>query len=231
MPRLRARVTLLLLAAVTAVAAACTGQDSGGGPGEQLPDARQLLRQSSQAMAQVDSARFAVDVQGTVEGTSLTHAEGQLTREGDAQGTARLALGRQTTEIRFVIVDGLLYLQGPTGGFRQLPLEAANTVYNPSVILDPQRGIPALLRSATAARTEARERVNGVDAYRVSATLPGDRLAFLVPGTTQNLTGQLWIAAERSRLVQARVPLPGGTTTMRLSEFDAPVEIISPPPG
>ena len=225
MRRLRDRATLLLLAAVTAVAAACTG------PEEQLPDGRQLLRQSSQAMTQVDSARFVVDVQGTVEGTSMTHAEGQLTRDGDAQGTARLALGRQTTEIRFVIVDRVLYLQGPTGGFRQLPVEAATTVYDPSVVLDPQRGIPALLNSATAARTEAREEVNGVDAYRVSATLPGDRLSVLVPGATQSLTGQLWIAVKGSRLVQARFPLPGGTTTVRLSEFDAPVQITPPPPG
>ena len=227
MRRLRVRATLLLLAAVTAVAAACTGP----GSGEQLPEGRQLLRQSSQAMAQVSSARFAVDVQGTVEGTSLTHAEGQLTRDGDAQGTALLALGRQTTEIRFVIVDRVLYLQGPTGGFRQLPVEAATTVYDPSVVLDPQRGIPALLNSATAARTEAREEVNGVDAYRVSATLPGDRLSVLVPGATQSLTGQLWIAVKGSRLVQARFPLPGGTTTVRLSEFDAPVQITPPPPG
>jgi lipoprotein LprG len=226
MRRLRTRATLLLLAAaLTAVAAACTG------PEEQLPDGRQLLRQSSQAMTQVDSARFVVDVQGTVEGTSMTHAEGQLTRDGDAQGTARLALGRQTTEIRFVIVDRVLYLQGPTGGFRQLPVEAATTVYDPSVVLDPQRGIPALLNSATAARTEAREEVNGVDAYRVSATLPGDRLAVLVPGATQSLTGQLWIAVRGSRLVQARFPLPGGTTTARLSEFDEPVNITPPPPG
>lgn len=227
MRRLRARATLLLLAALAAVATACTGTE----PGEQLPNGMQLLRQSSQAMMQVNSARFAVDVQGTVAGTSLSSAEGQLTRDGDAQGTARLALGRQTTEIRFVIVDGVLYLQGPTGEFQQLPVEAASTIYDPSAVLDPQRGIPALLSSATAARTEAREEVNGVDADRVSATLPGDRLAVLVPGATQSLTGQLWIAVKGSRLVQARFPLPGGTTTARLSEFDAPVNITPPPPG
>ena len=227
MRRLRARAALLLLAAVTAVATACTGQDSGA----ELPEGGQLLRQSSEAMAQVDTARFALDVQGTVAGTSVSHAEGQLTRDGDAQGTARLDLGRQTTEIRFVIVDNVLYLQGPTGQFQQLPVEAASTVYDPSAVLDPQRGIPALLNSATAARTEAREEVNGVDAYRVSATLPGDRLAVLVPGATQSLTAQLWIAVKGSRLVQARFPLPGGTTTVRLSEFDAPVEITPPPPG
>lgn len=236
MPRPRVRALLPLLAAI-ATLVGCTGSDSGPGPppAQQLPDGAQLLRQSSQAMAQVSTARFTVGVQGTVGGFSLTGAQGQLARQGEAQseaqGSATLAQGGQTAEIRFVITDGFLYLQGPTGGFQQLPAAAASTVYDPSAILDPQRGVPALLSSTRGARTEAREEVGGVDAFRVAAAFPADRVATLVPGATGDLNGQLWVEAEGSRLVQARFPVPGGIVTVNLSEFDAPVDIVPPPPG
>jgi len=216
--RVRFPVLTLLLALLVA---GCTG-------GEELPDGAQLLNRSADAMAAVQTARFALDVQGTVAGFSVQGANAQLTRQGDAAGTVTLNQGGQVAELEFVLTDGTLYLQGPTGGFRQLPAALASSVYDPAAILDPERGIPALLRGGTAAVTEAQEQVGGVDTYRVRARFPAAVLSDLIPGVAQATTGQVWIGVEQSRLVQARFPLPQGTATVRLSDFNAPADITPP---
>jgi lipoprotein LprG len=52
-----------------------------------------------------------------------------------------------------------------------LPLTLAANIYDPTALLRPDRGIPALLHTATNGVTEAEENVNGAPAYRVHATL------------------------------------------------------------
>ncbi|HYZ09211.1 MAG TPA: LppX_LprAFG lipoprotein [Pseudonocardiaceae bacterium] len=217
--RLRFPVLLFLF---TLLAAGCSGV------GEELPDGAQLLTRSADAMAAVRTARLDLDVQGTVGGFSVQGAAAQVTREGDAAGTVTLDQGGQVTELEFVFTGGTLYLQGPTGGFRELPAALASSVYDPTVILNPQNGVPVLLRRGTGAVTEAREEVGGVGAYRVRATFPGAVLSGLVPGLEQDTSGLVWIGANESRLVQARFPLPNGTATVRLSDFNAPADITAP---
>lgn len=220
MLRHRLPALALLLALLTLAAPACSG--------EELPDGAQLLSRSAEAMREVSSARFALELEGDITALPIEGAQGQLSREGGAAGTATITQGGQLTELRFVLTGDTLYLQGPTGGFRELPAAFAASVYDPSTILDARRGVPALLSSATGAVTEAREEVDGVDAYRVRATFPAEVLGGLIPAVTQDTEGQVWIGAQRPRLVQARFELPGGIATVRLSEFDAPVDIAPP---
>ncbi|MDQ3988357.1 MAG: LppX_LprAFG lipoprotein [Actinomycetota bacterium] len=211
---------LLLLFAL--LAAGCSGG------GEELPDGAQLLTRSADSMSTVRTVRLDLDVEGTVGGFSVQGASAQVTREGDAAGTATLDQGGQVTELEFVFTGGTLYLQGPTGGFQEVPAALASSVYDPTVILDPQNGIPALLRRGNGAVTEAREEVGGVGAYRVRATFPGAVLSGLVPNLEQDTSGLVWIGVDEPRLVQARFPLPNGTATVRLSDFDVPANITAP---
>lgn len=217
---LRFPVLLLLFALLVA---GCSG-----GGGEELPDGTQLLTRSADAMSAVRTVRLSLDVEGTVGGFSVQGAAAQVTREGDAAGTATLDQGGQVTELEFVFTGGTLYLQGPTGGFQEVPAALASSVYDPTVILDPQNGIPALLRRGNGAVTEAREEVGGVGTYRVRATFPGAVLSGLVPNLEQDTSGLVWIGVDDSRLVQARFPLPNGAATVRLSDFDAPANITAP---
>ncbi|MGH3980221.1 MAG: LppX_LprAFG lipoprotein [Pseudonocardiaceae bacterium] len=213
---------LALLAALLAVLMpGCSG-------GEELPDGAQLLSRSAESMRGISSARFDLDIEGTGSGLPIRGAQGRLTREGDADGTATLDQGQQVSELRFVLTGDTLYLQGPTGGFQRVPAGFASSVYDPSVILDAQRGVPALLANGTQPVTEAREAVGGTDAYRVTATFPRSVLSGLVPGLVEDAKGQVWIGAAQPHLLQARFPLAGGTVTVRLSEFDAPVDITPP---
>jgi len=129
----------------------------------------------------------------------------------------------------FVIIGTDLYLRGPTGGFQKLSTSSAFLVYDPTVILDPNRGVAAVLAGGTAATTEAREQVEGVDSYRVQATFPGQTLSAVAPGVTEDSTGQMWIATDGFRLVQARFTLTDNAViTVRFSDYDAPADITPP---
>ncbi|MBV9160668.1 MAG: LppX_LprAFG lipoprotein [Pseudonocardiales bacterium] len=193
-----------------------------------LPQGTALLADSAKAMRAVTTTHFAVNIQGNAPTVQLRSADGRLTREGSAQGTARVDEGRQTLELQFVIIGQTLYLRPPTGPVQQLPLSFAGTLYDPSLILNPDRGIAAALASGTGATTEAREQVDGVDSYRLRVQFPAQPLGPLVPGLAPDKTSEIWVTAQGSRLVKAQFPTTYGTATVQFSDFDAPVEITPP---
>lgn len=224
-----------VVALLTAFGAAGCTEDGRGAPSSELPDGAELLRQSAQAMRDVATVKFNLAVDGSVPGVAIRSAEGQLVREGNVKGKAQLNQGDATSEVEFVIVDDSLYLKGPTGGFQRLPASVAATVYDPSKILDPDVGVPALIAGASQARTEASEQVDGTEAFRIAVTLPKDKLTVLLPTVSTDLNGQLWVAAEDpKRLLRAKVFAPGaeggeqGTVSLTLSEFNNAVAITPP---
>ena len=225
MPRRHLRLLALLAALVIALITSCesTGQSA------DLPDGARLLADSATAMRTVTSARFNVDVQGSAPEIPFQSAQGQLTREGSAKGTVNRNQGGQIVELEVVVVGDQLFLRGVTGPFLKLPASNLSAIYDPRLILDPNRGIAAVLASGTEASTEAREQVGGVDSYRVEVNFPAQPLGALLPGPQDEAkTGTLWIAAQGSRLVQAQFPASDGTITVGFSEYDAPVEITAP---
>jgi lipoprotein LprG len=222
-----ATAAVLLLAAL----AGCTGKRAAP---ESLPAGDVLLKESATAMRDVKTVTFAIESDGTVGGLALRRAGGTLTREGTAKGTAQVVQFGTNVELEFVVIGDSIYLKGLTGGWQKIPLALASSVYDPSAILDPERGVPKLLSTATDVHTEAREKVGNVDAYRVAAKLNKDALSTLVPGITEDLPGQLWIAVDTKRLLKAKFAVPdsaGGkpaNVTITFSEYDVPVQISAP---
>lgn len=230
MPHRHPRLVALLLALLVALLTACGGNQTAEPEPTTpaLPDGAGLLADAAEAMRTVNTAKIALDVQGDIPGVPIKSVEGQLTREGAAKGTATVSQRDQLYEVDFVIVGTDLYLRGPTGGFRKLSTSSAFLVYDPTVLLKPDQGLAAVLASGNSAKTEAREKVDGVDSYRVQVSFPRETLRTLAPGLNQDSTGQVWLAADNFRLVQARLPLNSGTVTLRLSDFDAPADIVAP---
>src|SRR5687767_6816689 len=103
-----------------------------------LPPASQLMSEGDKAMSDVKSAHFLIDIKTPITGLPLSKAEGDLTKEGNAKGTATIDMGGLKSEAAFVIIGQKLYLKLATGGYQELPLAVAATVYDPSAILDPQ---------------------------------------------------------------------------------------------
>jgi lipoprotein LprG len=199
-----------------------------------LPAGDALLKDSAAAMHDIKTAQFLITADGAVAGLNLHKAEGTLTREGSAKGTAEIDQAGQPVEVSFVIVGDKLYLKGPTGGYQTLPLALAATVYDPSAILDPDRGIAKVLSTATGAKTEASEAVDGKAAYRVAVNVNGGDLSTIVPGASGTVPGKVWVAAADKRLLKATFTLPdsggakGGTVTVTFTDYDAPVSISAP---
>jgi lipoprotein LprG len=230
-PRMRRPLAFLAALALTLLgAAACTGGSGGAtAAGDPLPAGTDLLKGAAAEMRTVTSAAFDISTDGQADALPLSAARGGITSSGNATGTARLDQGGSTVELTFVIKDGTLYVNGLTGGWQKLPLAAAAAVYDPSAILSPDRGVAHVMDTATGT-TEARETVDGVDAYNVKATLDGPALGALVPGVTGAVTGTVWIGADRKLVHKIRFPVPGqsGTVTVAFRDFDKPVTVDAP---
>jgi lipoprotein LprG len=219
--RLFAFIAALIIALVTS----CSGSS---GQKANLPNGATVLADSAAAMRAVTSTHFALEIEGNSPGVQLRSAEGQLTRAGSAKGVAKVDEGAQLLELQFVIIGQDLYLRPPTGPVQKLPLSFAGTVYDPSVILNPDRGIAAALASGTGPTTEAREQVDGDDTYRLQVKFPAQPLGSLVPQLAQDKTSEIWVATQGSRLIKAQFPTTYGSATAHFSDFDAPVEITPP---
>ncbi|NUW34424.1 LppX_LprAFG lipoprotein [Nonomuraea sp. SMC257] len=209
----------LLLVVLVALVSACS---SGGGA--ELPAGPDLMKKASEAMKTVKSASFSITTEGKPK-VPLKQADGRLTAAGDADGTISLEVLGSLQEITFALVGDTVHFKGPTGGFQRLTRKELAQLYDPSLILSPDKGVPQLLATAGDPRVEAEE--NG--AYRVATTFSGPVLGTLVPGVTQGVNGTVWVDKATSRLTKVVLPLQDGTVTVAFSDYDAPVTITPPP--
>ena len=121
-------------------------------------------------MSTVQTVHFGIAVDGSLPGLPLSKAQGDLKANGDAKGSANISEFGVNVEVEFIIVNKTFYLKGVTGGYSPMPLSTASSIIDPSAILDPNRGVVQLMKTAKNPTTEAIESVNGHDAYRVAVT-------------------------------------------------------------
>lgn len=226
------RMMIALLAVVALSTGACTGDDTA--QDQPLPDAASLLRDSAEATSAITSTHVTLAVNGEIPGLSVRSVDGDLTREGAAQGTATLTLGGQLVEGKFVLLEDTLYLDAGTGGFQRIPAAMITSVYDPSAVLDPQRGVAKLLGSVRDPRTVAAEDVNGTPSYKITGSVAKDVIAGLVPGVPADVGVTVWVAQEGKHLpvkAVAALPAEGGepaTVEVTLSDIDKPVTVTPP---
>ncbi|MGH2708170.1 MAG: LppX_LprAFG lipoprotein [Actinomycetota bacterium] len=204
--------------------------------GEPLPPPGLLLDRAGKAMTEVESLRFSLDVDGTLSGFPIRRASGVLNRQGEVSATVTLEQRENLIEYRFILVGGTAYLKGSTAGFQPLPPEVAGRIYDPSRLLDPQRGLASVLTEARGLRTEDTESIAGVPTYRLTARIRTELLEGLsrLEPDSDEVTATLWIARDGSRLVRARIPLRTAgdneaLITLTFSRFNAPTDIKAPP--
>ncbi len=228
------RWTTVLAGAALVVLSALTGCSSGtsdtpssdAGP---PPAAGDLITRAAEAMRTVQSARFDLSVTGTLPDLIVQTGTGDLTRDGSAQGTASIRQFGQLVEVEFVVVDKALYLKAGTGGFTEVPAALAGQVYDPTAILDPDRGVAAVLTSTTGLSA-----VTGSDgSWTVGGTVPEQVAAALTPGISSDVAGTFVVDAASSRVTSVSFSTPGSdgqpaTVTLRLSDFDRPVTVTAP---
>jgi lipoprotein LprG len=188
----------------------------------------QLRDRTAAAMAAVQTVHFTVTVEGDLPDLVISGAEGDLTAAGDASGTATIEQFGQLVEAAFVVVGDDLWIQGPTGGYVKLSGAFAGQVYDPTAILDPERGVAAAVEAMTGPRP-----AGPADApTSLSGTVPQAQAASLAPGISSDVaaTAQL---DERDRVTDLRFELTGAdgkpaAVTLTFADFDAPVTITPP---
>ncbi|CRK61855.1 possible lipoprotein [Alloactinosynnema sp. L-07] len=220
------RILLGALALAAALTAGCTSDDSGGGTGG-LPDGAALMKDAAAATRDIRSAHFSLKVNGSVSAIPVQNAEGDLTREGGpsgaAKGTVKLTLLGQLIEGEFVLVDDSLYIKGPTGGFQKYPAALTSNLYDPSAILNPDKGIANVLAKIKEPRTEGTEDIDGVATYRVKGLGEKDVVAAIVPGVGSDVDVTFWLRQDNKQPVKASVTLPsseGKTASVDLTLTD-----------
>ncbi|MFC4585637.1 LppX_LprAFG lipoprotein [Sphaerisporangium corydalis] len=227
MPRSRVPWILAQLLVPLCVVVACTSAPGAAA----LPGGPDLMKRSAEATRAVKTVAFTIATEGKPP-VPVKHAEGSLTRQADAKGTIQIDVLGSLQELAFVLTGDTVYFKGPTGGYQTMTRKELAAIYDPSAILDPDRGVARLLSSASEAKTEAEEAVGGVDAYRVAVTLPQQVVVTLVPGVNQGVNGKVWVDKATARLLKASLPLGGGansgTVIVTFADYDAPVTITAP---
>ncbi|RKS74779.1 lipoprotein LprG [Actinomadura pelletieri DSM 43383] len=222
-------LVLVLLLPGLLFAAACDGGGSDE-PGKKADFvAARTLRDAAQAMGNVKSVAFTMKSDGRTP-VIVKGGDMKLLRAGDAEGTLTVEQQGQNVEMKVVALGDSIYINAATGGWRKLPKALAATMYDPSAVLDPRRGIAGLLTSAAEPRAEAVEKVDGKETNRVAARLPREQAAALIPGIDTDLEGQVWVSRTDHRLVKVRgrFPKERGTVTISFTEFDAPYKFSAP---
>src|ERR671931_1339328 len=197
---------LQLLAALALVVVSCSSSNE-----RPLPAGPSLLHRAAASMRDVRTGRFELEVKGELGGLEVRRAEGVMSRAGRASGTVDLEEAGQLVEFDVVFVSGTVYLKGPTGPFQSVPSELAGTIYDPTDLLDPSKGLARLLETAQKPRTLGQGDVNGTDAFRVSATLDGHVLGPLVPNPVPpTVKVTLWIGSDEPHLLPTETTIRAG---------------------
>ncbi|GAA4556318.1 LppX_LprAFG lipoprotein [Planotetraspora kaengkrachanensis] len=212
------RIVWLAAAAAFLLVTSCSS-----GSEAAVPSGPDLLAKSAEAMKTVKTVAFTIDTKDRPS-VPVRHAEGVLTSAGDAKGSLQIDFGG-LQEFEFIVSGDTVHFKGATGGYQTMTREQLAAIYDPSAVLT---GVPQLLAAAQDVRSEAAEKVGGSDAYRVAVTLPQQALVKLVPGVQQGVNGTVWIAKSSSRLMKIDLPMTGGSVTVGLDDYDAPVTITPP---
>jgi lipoprotein LprG len=231
MPSPRALLALIALPALLTLGlTGCTKHENTAS----LPDGATLVSESATAMKAVNTAHIVIDVDGAIGTLPLKRAEGDLKRNGDAKGSLQLLQLGALIPADFVVLGSDVYLKLSTGGWQKYGSGTTAFIYDPSAILDPDRGVAKLLATASNAKTEGSESVDGKDAWRVAVDLDNTAASALVPGVPPGAKGKVWLDKQSKHLLKAVVTTaasgatPAATMTVTLTNIDAPVTITAP---
>ena len=194
-------------------------------------------------MDQLESFHFVVQVTGapvqmwSLIGSpvpiTLKRIEGDVVRPDQLQAQITVSSFGVATHIGLVRVGGETYLNNPlTGGWEELPAEMGDA-FNPSLLFNPDSGLPALLPTL-GMETVGFDEMQGELAYHLRASeVEGiDMTGF---GGRKTVTIEAWIGMESFLLHQASITEKTGEKGdqptvwwLNLSAFDRPL-IITPP--
>lgn len=229
------RALLLACAALLALALACSDDEEAAPEAEATPDPAVLLDEAAQATADAESFHFLLDHDNgrteIVRGLGMERAEGDIVGADEMQATIVARAGPLAVDVSIVILPNEAWITNPlTGRWEREDISI-------DAIFDPQEGVPALVSAVNEPALVGTEQVDGVETYRLEATVDSGDLAALVPNAEPGIDvpAVIWIGVE-DQLVR-RIELRGPVTPaeeesivrrLELSQFGQDVEITAP---
>jgi lipoprotein LprG len=137
-------------------------------------------------------------------------------------------------QLDFVVLGKTVTFKGLTGGWQTEPLSKVAGIYDPSAVLDPNRGLVQLLLTAKNAETRGKDKVTGQECYKVHATLSGAALARLVPGMKADAPADIWVSTADKHVLKAEVEVASksggkpGKVTIAFADYGKPFTITAP---
>jgi hypothetical protein len=203
--------------------------------------ASDILVQASQKLADTQTVRFKLEVEGdtyvdSLHTLKLLEANGDLVRPDRVRTEFKIeALGRATVSIQLIIISGQWWTTDLiTGKWGPSP---ADFEYDPSVLFDNQGGIGPVMDRVTDAQRLDDEKIDDREAYHIQAMVADEFIDSLTYHTLQGtpITVDLWIDKETKDLLRARLAEPpdqgdGEPAVWTLDLFDhgADIEINAP---
>ncbi|HEX3778992.1 MAG TPA: LppX_LprAFG lipoprotein [Pseudonocardiaceae bacterium] len=238
---MRIRRILVLCAALAVAGTLAAGCQSGSdtsptaASAKTPPSAAALLHTSSASMRGVTSVQFNLTIAGNLPAVPIHSANGSLNAAGQAKGNADLSEFGQLVEVEFVLTGDTFYLKGPTGGYQKLSATDAKSLFDPTAILDPNRGVANVLAHIQNPRSEGTASVNGTTTDKITGKVDGSVVDPIVPGVTGDVTATLWLATDAKALpVKAEFTVPAvvsnssATVDVTLSNYNQPVSVSAP---
>lgn len=240
-PRTVAATAVAALAVVLAIGGCSSNSGSTGkSPGTTATtssnEAATLLKQAADAMSKVTGMHVSLSVQGDVPNLRVTKLDGDIsnTPQTVATGTATLLLGKSPQDAKFVYVDGHLYSDiGQPGQFTDFG--NGISIYNVSVLLDPNKGLANVLSKMQGASVAGTEQVNNVATTKIKGNSTSDDIATLAgakltPENVSTMPTTVWIASDgSSHLVQLQInPTNDTSVTLTMSDWGKTVTATKP---
>jgi lipoprotein LprG len=231
--RPRLAVLVSLLTAFLAAAALTAGCSSDQKADAALPDAATLLKDSTATTSAQKSVHLQLTVNGEIKELPIASLTGDLSNSPQvaAQGKADIIfLGQKLEGVDFVVADGNLYGAITPGSWQDFG--PAADIYDVSAILSPDKGLANVLANFSDAKTDGREKINGVDTVKVTGTVTADAVNKIAPqiGATGPVPGTAWIVQDGDhQLIQAKLePTPGNSVQMTMSDWGKSVTVTKP---
>ncbi len=228
----------IIVSGLTAVlAAACGGGGKSTSTSTLLP-ASSVLPQAIQAFDSLQTFHFTLTHQnGTTpipNGLQLVSADGDVIVPDHLYASITAKAGNQTVMVQVIGIGSQGWITNPFNRQWQ-PLPNGTTI---SDFFDPTQGVKAVIGSLQNAEVVGQEKVDGVDTWHVTGTIPSDALTAAVPVAKPGYTVgiEVWIGLSDSliRRVYLEGPIEPDEANnivrqLTLSNFGEQVAVTPPP--
>lgn len=224
----RALVTLLAAVALTA----CGGDE----PAADEATPTEVLAEAKAQLDEASSWRLSLATESVPEsGNGVLSAEGVGTHAPAWEGEVKVLFNGLNATVPIVAVDGKVHAKLPLTPTWAEINPAEYGAPNPADFMDPDTGISAMLADIEGAEKADERRDGGQIVTTYSGTLPGDRVATIIPSADQDADYETTVGInDRGQVATVTVTGPffsgGGDVTyeMRVSSYGEDVKISAP---